>query len=114
MKKISESVGLYCFILSIMLIIAPLLLVVAFSIDRIVADIIDYVFRIFSGIMLVLGIILLVKVKIASKASKILIIIAGAIVIMFSAFLGFIAGFIGIIGSISLLNSSKSQEELED
>lgn len=72
--------------------------------------VVDAVFRIMAGVILALAIVLLVKDKVASTAGKILLVICGALIVLFSSFLGFIAGIVGIVGASLLLASNKKYE----
>ncbi len=116
MKKVNTLTAVYCLIFSILLLFIPLL-----TLGSIVSDVategssstgIDTFVRVMAGGMVVLSLVMLIKDRVASTAGKILILIAGAIVIMFSSLLGFPAGVIGIVGASLLLASNKKYKKL--
>lgn len=114
MKKLNLGTAIYSLVASILFLFAPL-----FTLGAIVSDVaadatsggaslgMDGFFRTMAGIMLALAIILLVKDRTASTAGKILLIIGGAIIILFSSLLGFVGGVVGIVGASLLLASNK-------
>ncbi len=113
MKKVSLFVGIYGVVLSIVMLVLSVMLYIK-SFDEImvaIAPSVDAAIRILCGVMLLMGILLLDKDKVSSIAGKIMIIIAGIIVVGFSTKYGFVAGIIGIVGSNLILTSNKKYEE---
>ncbi|WP_423364030.1 hypothetical protein [Mycoplasma sp. P36-A1] len=115
MKKLSLLTAIYSLIVSIVLLIAPLFTMMSIVGDAIEENAsasatmgVDSFFRIMAGIMLILAIILMFKSKTSSLAGKILLIIAGGLVVMFSSLLGFVAGICGIVGAGILLATNKN------
>ncbi len=113
MKKLNLFTAIYSLITSIVLLSAPLITLLFVTSDVIEengtqsSDNVDMFFRIIAAVMIILGIVLIIKVKQTSVAGKILIIIAGLIVLVFSSFMGVPAGICGIIGASLLLASRK-------
>ncbi len=117
MKGLNLGTAVYSLVFSIFLLIAPLLTLTAIvgeSVDESAsgaANAVDTPIRVFAVIMVVLALILIIKDRVASKAGKILLIIAGAIVLLFSSLLGFPAGVVGIVGASLLLASNKRYKQ---
>lgn len=108
MKGLNTFTGIYSLIMSTLFLIAPIMTIgEAFSSKSRAASI-DLYFRGFSLIMVVLGFILVAKANGSSTAGKVLVILAGIMVIMLSSIFGFIAGILGIIGGVLILASTKN------
>lgn len=129
MKKLNLGTAIYSLIASIILLFAPIILFFSITSEyeqsqqvaaaiaeggnydtNIIAytQIINYIFMALAMVMVVLGIVNIIKVKQSNIVGMILIIIAGAIVIVFSGILGFIGGILGIVGTTILFVFSGS------
>lgn len=117
MKKTNLGTAIYSLVVSIIFLFAPL-----FTLGSIISEVsaetttsatgVDNFFRFLAVVMVILAVILLVKDKVSSTAGKILLIIGGASIILFSSFMGTVAGILGIIGAALLLASNKRYLEI--
>lgn len=116
MKSLNLGTAIFGLILSIFLLIVPLITFTA-AVGEIASggsgsatSGFDLFIRALCLVMFALGIVLIVKDNVASKAGKILIIIAGALVVIFSSLVGFV---VGIVGASLLLASNKKYDTVK-